>query len=324
MPLGGAKGGADFDPKGRSDAEVMRFCQAFMRELAHYIGPDRDIPAGDINVGTREIGWMFAAYKASAQEFNGALTGKGQSFGGSAMRGEATGYGLVYFVEAMLSETGEDLEDQRVAISGKGNVATHAALKATERGAKVITLSDTSGTLVANDGLTADTIRWVQQRKSEGADIAEPPGNEARFVEGTPPWECECDLALPCATQNELDEGMANMLADGSVKLVAEGANMPLTDGAAAVLDESGIVRAPGYAPNAGVVAVSGLEMSQNSHRQYDDAETVDASLKEIMRGIHGRVVEEGREGNRIDYVRGANIAGYRKVADAVSAMGAI
>jgi len=324
LPLGGAKGGADFDPRGRSEAEIMRFCQAFMRELAHFIGPDRDIPAGDINVGTREIGWMFAAYRAHAREFTGAMTGKGQSFGGSALRVEATGYGLIYFVEAMLAETGQGLEGRRVAISGKGNVATHAALKAAERGATVVTLSDTSGVLVADDGLDPETIRWVQAQKAAGGDIADPPGGRARFVEGATPWEQDCEIALPCATQNEVDDGMARAMSEGSVQLVAEGANMPLTDAAAEILDDKGILRAPGKASNAGGVAVSGLEMSQNSHRRYAEASDVDHSLKAIMRDIHDRVASEGREGNRIDYARGANVAAYRKVADAIAAMGAI
>ncbi|OAN81784.1 glutamate dehydrogenase [Jannaschia sp. EhC01] len=323
LPLGGGKGGSDFDPSGRSEAEIMRFCQAFMRELAPYIGPDRDIPAGDINVGTREIGWLFAAYKAHAREFAGALTGKGQSFGGSAMRVEATGYGLIYFVEAMLAEQSGDLQGARVAISGKGNVATHAAEKALALGARVITLSDTSGTLLAEDGMTQDLIEWVRARKAAGDDIASPPG-QTRFVEGAVPWEHEVDIALPCATQNELDAEMAQLLVDGSTKIVAEGANMPLTDGAREVIEQAAMLHAPGKASNAGGVAVSGLEMSQNSHRRSDSAAEVDADLKQIMGDIHKRVADEGRDGNRIVYSRGANIAGFRKVADAISAMGAI
>jgi len=325
LPLGGGKGGADFNPTGRSDAEIMRFCQAFMRELAHHIGPDRDVPAGDINVGTREIGWLFAAYKAQDGEFTGALTGKGQSFGGSAMRTEATGYGLVYFVEAMLAEQGQEIGGKRIAISGKGNVATHAAEKAVALGGKVMTLSDTSGSLVAEDGLTADTIDWVRQRKQEGRDIADPPkGCGARFVEGRAPWDHEADIALPCATQNEVDEQMAKRIVDNGAKILAEGANMPLTAAARKVIENAELHHAPGKASNAGGVAVSGLEMSQNSHRRFSTAAEVDGELKQIMRGIHDRVAAEGRQSGRIDYACGANIAGFRKVAQAIAAMGAI
>ncbi|MEE4189525.1 MAG: NADP-specific glutamate dehydrogenase [Roseobacter sp.] len=325
LPLGGGKGGADFDPTGRSEAEIMRFCQSFMRQLAPEIGPDRDIPAGDINVGTREIGWLFAAYKAYAQQFSGALTGKGQSFGGSAIRAEATGYGLIYFVEAMLAEQDRDLAGKRVAVSGKGNVATHAAEKAVVRGAKVITLSDTSGTLCAPDGLTTDAIDWVRTRKAAGEDISNPPRNlGVRFSEGATPWEQEVDIALPCATQNELDGTMAKCLVANGTSIVAEGANMPLTDVARTVISDAGLLHAPGKASNAGGVAVSGLEMSQNNHRRYSSAEDVDADLRQIMRDIHARCLHEGRDGNRVDYGRGANIAAFRKVADAVTAMGAI
>lgn len=325
LPLGGGKGGSDFDPKGRSEAEIMRFCQAFMRQLAPYIGPDRDVPAGDINVGSREIGWMFAAYKAHALEFTGAMTGKATSFGGSEIRTEATGFGLVYFVEAMLAEHGSDLTDKRIAISGKGNVATHAAQKAVEKGAKVITLSDTSGTLVAEDGMDPETIQWVRDQKRAGQDISAPPAaTNARFVEGGVPWECDPDIALPCARQNELDDAMARALLDQGTQLIAEGANMPLTAEAAEIIADAGILYAPGKAANAGGVAVSGLEMSQNSHRRFSTADDVDAALKDIMRNIHAAAAEEGREGNRINYSRGANVAAFRKVADAITAMGAI
>ncbi len=325
LPLGGGKGGADFDPRGRSGAEIMRFCQAFMHQLAPFIGPDRDIPAGDINVGTREIGWLFGTYKAHAQKFDGALTGKGQSFGGSAIRAEATGYGLVYFVDAMLAEAGKEFEGKRIAISGKGNVATHAAEKAVERGAKVITLSDTSGTLHAEDGLARETIEWVRARKQSGEDISSPPSQSgAVFKSGMSPWEAEVDIALPCATQNELDKEMAKVLVETGVSIIAEGANMPLTSDAHDVIENAGVLHAPGKASNAGGVAVSGLEMSQNSHGRYASPDEVDAELKQIMRDIHARVLCEGRDGNRIDYSRGANIAGFRRVADAVSAMGVI
>ncbi|MEJ6389453.1 NADP-specific glutamate dehydrogenase [Gymnodinialimonas ulvae] len=325
LPLGGGKGGADFDPTGRSDAEIMRFCHAFMCQLAPFIGPDRDVPAGDINVGTREIGWLFAAYKAHALEFTGALTGKGASFGGSQIRTEATGYGLIYFVQAMLAEQGADLAGKRVAISGKGNVATHAAEKAVEAGAHVITLSDTSGTLVAEDGIDAATIAWVRARKQAGEDISHPPEDtKARYVAGAMPWEQDVDIALPCATQNELDKDMAKALVDQGTQIVAEGANMPLTSDAIDIIANGGLLHAPGKAANAGGVAVSGLEMSQNSHRRYATAEEVDADLKQIMKRIHARAADEGRSGNRIDYSKGANIAAFRTVADAIAAMGAI
>ncbi|WP_208351419.1 NADP-specific glutamate dehydrogenase [Pseudaestuariivita rosea] len=321
LPLGGAKGGADFDPKGRSDREIMRFCQAFMGELGRYIGPDRDVPAGDINVGTREIGYLFGAYKKLQGEFHGAVTGKGEAFGGSAMRVEATGYGLIYFVQAMLNETGQEIEGKRIAISGKGNVATHAAEKAAQLGAKVISLSDTSGTLVAEDGLSLEQIDWVRQQKRQGLDISAPPGG-AVFEPDTLPWALEADIALPCATQNEMDEKSAKDLIDSGVRLIAEGANMPLTADAVHAVREGGVSYAPGKASNAGGVAISGLEMSQNAHRRSMTADQVDQELKKIMCMIHERTIREGKTGNGIDYRCGANIAGYRKVADALVAYG--
>ncbi|SHG79081.1 NADP-specific glutamate dehydrogenase [Marivita hallyeonensis] len=325
LPLGGAKGGSDFDPKGRSKREVMRFCQALMRELAPFIGPDRDVPAGDINVGTEEIGYLFGAWRKHAELFEGALTGKGLSYGGSEMRVEATGFGLIYFVECMLSERGDDIAGKRVAISGKGNVATHAALKAAERGAVVVSLSDTSGTLHVADGMSADLIQWVQAQKAAGKDIDTPPsGSGATFNAGGVPWELDVDIALPCATQNELTGDMAKMLVDNSVSLVAEGANMPLTSDAVDILRRNDITHAPGKASNAGGVAVSGLEMSQMSHRRFMSAEEVDAELKGIMQDLHGRVADEGRDGGRIDYARGANMAAYRRLADAIVAQGII
>lgn len=325
LPLGGAKGGADFDPSGRSRAEVMRFCQALMRELAPYIGPDRDVPAGDINVGTEEIGYLFGAWRKHANVFEGALTGKGLSYGGSELRVEATGFGLIYFVECMLAHGGSEIAGKRVAISGKGNVATHAAKKALERGARVITLSDTSGTLHAPDGMDADLIDWVCARKAAGKDIGTPPsGKGATFHADALPWTFEPDIALPCATQNELNAEMAQALVDGGVNLVAEGANMPLTSDATALLERNNVLHAPGKASNAGGVAVSGLEMSQMSHRRFDDASTVDAELKGIMRDLHDRVHEEGREGDRVNYHRGANVAAYRRLARAIVAQGII
>ena len=322
LPLGGAKGGADFDPRGCSDREVMRFCQAFMRELAPFLGPNKDVPAGDINVGPREIGFMFGAWRNSVGLYQGALTGKGLSYGGSEMRVEATGFGLIYFVQAMLAERGMDLSDQRIAVSGKGNVATHAAQKAVSQGATVVTLSDTSGTLYAPDGLTPDLIDWVQARKSAGEDISDPPGSGARFDAGAAPWEYACDVALPCATQNEMDEAMARKLAEGGAHMLAEGANMPLTQDAAQVLQEHGIVHAPGKAANAGGVAVSGLEMSQNTYKRPMSAAEVDEILKTLMKDIHDRVSDEGRNSGKVDYRRGANVAAYRRLSEAIEAQG--
>ncbi len=325
LPLGGGKGGADFDPKGRSDAEIMRFCQAFMRELSRYIGPDTDVPAGDINVGTREIGYLFGAYKSLRGQFNGAITGKGEAFGGSEMRVEATGYGLIYFVQNMLDNLGETITDKRIAISGKGNVATHAAEQAICEGAKVITLSDTSGSLVAEDGFSQEAVAWVRMQKDAGEDVSDPPKHlNLSFQEGALPWGNEADIALPCATQNEIDDDAAKMITDSGIGLLAEGANMPLTADAVSHIEKKGLLYAPGKAANAGGVAISGLEMSQNAHGRFDSADAVNRSLKTIMSDIHDRIAEEGREGNRINYRRGANVAGYRKVATAISAFGVV
>lgn len=325
LPLGGAKGGADFDPRGRSEAEIMRFCQALMRELGRYIGPDRDVPAGDVNVGTREIGWLFGAYKQLQGDWHGALTGKGRSFGGSALRTEATGYGLVHFVHCMAAEQGGRLEGRRVAVSGKGNVATHAAEKAAADGARVVSLSDTAGTLLSEEGMGAEAIDWVRARKAAGEKVADPPaGLGLRFLPGQTPWAQPCDIALPCATQNELGEADARALAANGCRIVAEGANMPVTPAAARVLRDAGIAHAPGKAANAGGVAISGLEMSQNAHGAYRDRDGVHADLRRIMADIHRLCVAEGRDGDRIDYGRGANIAAFRRVADAVAAMGTI
>ena len=325
LPLGGAKGGSDFDPTGRSENEIMRFCQAFMRQLAPYIGPDQDVPAGDINVGAREIGYLFGAYRAHAGQFGGgALTGKGLSYGGSKLRVEATGFGLVYFTECALAAKDDSIEGKRIAISGKGNVATHAALKAIDRGAKVIALSDTDGALHCQDGMSADLIEWVQGQKDKGADICDPPkGQGAKFEGGKVAWDYEPDIALPCATQNELTEDMAKTLIDGGVTMVGEGANMPLTSEAATAFHNAGVTHLPGKAANAGGVAVSGLEMSQNSHRKFASADEIDAALRDIMSDIHARVCVDGStENGEINYVRGANIAAYRRLADAIVAQG--
>lgn len=324
LPLGGAKGGSDFDPRGCSDREIMRFCQAFMRELAPFLGPNKDVPAGDINVGPREIGYMFGAWRNSAGLYQGALTGKGLSYGGSEMRVEATGFGLIYFLQAMLAEKGTRLAGQRVAISGKGNVATHAALKAVSEGAVVVTLSDTSGTLYAPDGFSTELVDWVQTRKSRGEDISDPPDAGVCFQEDAVPWDCECDIALPCATQNEMTADMAGKLVDGGAQILAEGANMPLTRDAVQILNENRIVHVPGKAANAGGVAVSGLEMCQNTYKRPMSAAEVDETLKTLMKDIHSRVCAEGGEKGHVDYSRGANVAGYRRLAKAIEAQGVI
>ncbi|MEM8822949.1 MAG: NADP-specific glutamate dehydrogenase, partial [Pseudomonadota bacterium] len=323
LPLGGAKGGSDFNPKGRSDGEIMRFCQAFMRQLAPHLGPDKDVPAGDINVGAREIGYMFGMWRQLAGVYEGALTGKGTSYGGSEIREEATGYGLIYFVQAMLARQDEDMANKRITISGKGNVATHAAMKAVKEGATVLTLSDTSGTLVAPDGLTEEAIAWVQDQKAKGGDLSAPPAHlNADFEEGALPWRQRADIALPCATQNEVDDGAAKDLIDAGVRYVAEGANMPLTADALRRVRQAGLTYAPGKASNAGGVAISGLEMSQMSHRRFMDADTVDAELKRLMTDIHDRVAAEGQGSGEIDYARGANVAAYRRLAKAIAAQG--
>lgn len=324
LPLGGGKGGADFDPKGRSEREIMRFCQAFMTELSRYIGPDQDVPAGDINVGTREIGYLFGAYKRLRGTFDGTITGKGETFGGSALRVQATGYGLIYFVQAMLADRSAGIEGRRVAISGKGNVAIHAAEKAIIEGAVVVTLSDTTGTLVAEDGMAPEAVAWVRARKEAGEDVCEPPkALGLRFRPGEKPWGVtEAEIALPCATENELGLDGARAAIDAGLGLLAEGANMPLTAEAAALIRAAELHYAPGKAANAGGVAVSGLEMSQNSHGRPLSAAEVDAALRAIMIHIHDVTAAEGRDGNRIDYRRGANVAAYRKVATAIAAYG--
>lgn len=325
LPLGGGKGGADFDPTGRSENEIMRFCQAFIRQLAPFIGPDRDVPAGDINVGAREIGYMFAAWSDVSGQYAGALTGKDPSYGGSHIRTEATGYGLIYFVQAMLAQTEQELEGLRVAISGKGNVAQHAARKAADLGAHVITLSDTSGTLYAPDGLSFEALDWVAARKATGEDLSDPPRSlGATFRADELPWSHEADIALPCATQNEITKEAAQDIVDGGARILAEGANMPTTGAAKRALQKRGVIYAPGKAANAGGVAVSGLEMSQMSHRRFLSAEEVDRELKTLMREIHDRVAEEGRDGGKINYARGASLAGYRRLARAISARGIV
>ncbi|NMH26628.1 NADP-specific glutamate dehydrogenase [Flavobacterium silvaticum] len=328
LPMGGGKGGSDFDPKGKSDNEVMRFCQAFMTELSKHIGADTDVPAGDIGVGGREVGYMFGQYKRLRNEFTGVLTGKGIPFGGSLIRPEATGYGCVYFAESMLKTKGQHFRSKHVAISGSGNVAQYAAEKVTELGGVVVTLSDSSGYIYDADGINGEKLAYVMEIKNElrgriSEYVTKYPS--AIFVEGKRPWEVKCDVALPCATQNELNGDEAKMLIANGCICVAEGANMPSTPEAVIEFQKARILFAPGKASNAGGVATSGLEMSQNSLRLSWTREEVDQRLQGIMLNIHAACMEYGRESaDYIDYVKGANIAGFVKVADAMLAQGVV
>jgi len=328
LPMGGGKGGADFDPKGKSDNEIMRFCQSFMTELSKHIGGDTDVPAGDIGVGGREVGYMFGQYKRLRNEFTGVLTGKGISFGGSLIRPEATGYGDVYFAQSMLGTKGDSFAGKTVVVSGSGNVAQYAAEKATELGGKVVAMSDSSGYIYDADGINAEKLAHVMLIKNElrgriSDYVTKYPS--AKFVAGKRPWEVKCDVALPCATQNELNEEEAKMLVANGCICVAEGANMPSTPEAVLVFQNAKILFAPGKASNAGGVATSGLEMSQNSLRLSWTSEEVDERLKRIMLDIHASCVKYGSDANGyVDYVKGANIAGFVKVADAMLAQGIV
>lgn len=326
LPMGGAKGGSDFNPKGKSDNEVMRFCQAFMTQLSRHIGADTDVPAGDIGVGAREIGYLFGQHKRLTNEFTGALTGKGLSFGGSLVRQEATGYGAVYFLEDMLKVKQDDLEGKIAVISGAGNVATFAAKKLLALGARVVTLSDSSGYIHDPDGITLDKLDYVMDlknvRRGRISEYAEEYG--VKFYPGKRPWEVACDVALPCATQNEINKQEAEMLVKNGCSAVSEGANMPTEDDAVKVFQHAGIMYAPSKAANAGGVAVSGLEMSQNSARISWSEDELNKQLRDIMAKIHDRCVEHGDENDYIDYVKGANIAGFIKVADAMLAYGVV
>lgn len=328
LPMGGGKGGSDFDPKGKSDNEIMKFCQSFMTELSKHIGADTDVPAGDIGVGGREVGYMFGQYKRLRNEFTGVLTGKGISFGGSLIRPEATGYGNVYFAQSMLKTKGESFTGKIVTVSGSGNVAQYACEKATELGGKVVTLSDSSGYIYDADGIDAERLAHVMYIKNElRARISEYVKKypNAKFVEGKRPWEVKCDIALPCATQNELNESEAKALIANGCTCVSEGANMPSTPEAIEVFQKAKILFAPGKASNAGGVATSGLEMSQNSLRLSWTSEEVDERLKRIMLDIHASCVKFGSDqSGYIDYVKGANIAGFVKVADAMLAQGVV
>ena len=325
LPMGGGKGGSDFDPKGKSDNEVMKFCQSFMTELFRHIGPNTDVPAGDIGVGAREIGFMFGQYKRIKNEFTGVLTGKGINWGGSLIRPEATGYGTVYFAENMLSVKEDSFSEKTVVISGSGNVAQYACEKATELGAKVVTLSDSSGYIYDPEGIDAQKLAFVMDLKNVKRgrikEYADKYGCE--FHQGRP-WSIHCDIALPCATQNELNKEEAKMLVDNGCMCVAEGANMPSNPEAIEVFQNAKILFAPGKASNAGGVATSGLEMSQNSLRMNWTRKEVDLKLQKIMHDIHSSCIEYGKQGDYIDYVKGANIAGFVKVADAMLDQGLV
>ncbi len=328
LPMGGGKGGSDFDPKGKSDNEIMRFCHAFMSELFRHIGPNTDVPAGDIGVGAREIGFMFGMYKKLNNEFTGVLTGKGQSWGGSLIRPEATGYGNVYFAQNMLKRKNDSFEGKTVVISGSGNVAQFAAEKAIELGAKILTLSDSAGYIYDEEGIDTEKLKHVMFIKNEKrgriSEYVEKYPN-AKYVAGKRPWSVKCDIALPCATQNELNGEEAKMLIENGCMCVSEGANMPSTPEAIHEFNNAKILFAPGKASNAGGVATSGLEMSQNSLRISWSREEVDNRLKDIMEDIHDSCVQYGaNEDGSIDYIRGANIAGFVKVADAMLAQGII
>ena len=327
LPMGGGKGGSDFDPKGKSDAEVMRFCQAFMSELYRHIGADTDVPAGDIGVGGREIGFLFGQYKKLSNEFTSVLTGKGLTYGGSLIRPEATGYGTVYFADHMLKTKGDSMAHKRVTISGSGNVAQYAAEKAIQLGTQVLTVSDSNGFVKFPDsGMTeaqlAALIELKEVRRERISVYAKEQGLE--YFEGKRPWGVACDVALPCATQNELDENDAKTLLANGVKCVAEGANMPSTLGAVEAFINAKILYAPGKASNAGGVATSGLEMSQNHMHLSWTREEVDARLFDIMQNIHENCVENGTENGYTNYVNGANIAGFKKVAEAMLAQGIV
>ena len=328
LPMGGGKGGSDFDPKGRSENEIMRFCQAFMTELYRHIGPDTDVPAGDIGVGGREIGYMYGQYKKLANEFTGVLTGKGMTWGGSLIRPEATGYGTVYFAQDMLASVNDGIKGKKVVISGSGNVAQYAAEKILHFGGKVLTMSDSSGYIYDSSGISEEKLKFIMYLKNvQRGRISEYVKKypKAVFKKGKTPWTVPCDMALPCATQNELNEEDAKKLVANGCKCVSEGANMPSTKGAVDFFIKSKILYAPGKASNAGGVATSGLEMTQNSLRYNWSREEVDEKLRDIMLSIHNSCIEHGRQKNGyVNYVKGANIAGFVKVADAMIAQGVI
>jgi len=327
LPMGGGKGGSDFDPKGKSDNEVMKFCQSFMTELSRHIGADTDVPAGDIGVGGREIGFLFGQYKRIRNEFTGVLTGKGLEFGGSLIRPEATGYGTVYFAENMLKTKDDSFKGKTVVVSGSGNVAQYACEKVTQLGGKVVTLSDSKGFIYDPEGIDANKLAWVMDLKNNKRGRIKEYADHfdgVEFFEGQRPWGVPCDVALPCATQNELDGENADVLLNNGVICVSEGANMPSTPEAVHKFQSAEILYAPGKASNAGGVAVSGLEMSQNAERLSWSSEQVDQKLHTIMNSIHNECVKYGTEGEYVDYVKGANVAGFIKVADAMIAQGLV
>jgi glutamate dehydrogenase (NADP+) len=328
LPMGGGKGGSDFDPKGKSNSEVMRYCQSFMLELWKYIGPDTDVPAGDIGVGGREIGFLYGMYKRLSGDHTGVLTGKGSNWGGSLIRPEATGFGCVYFAKEMLATMGESFKNKRVAISGFGNVAWGAALKVTELGGKVVTLSGPDGYVYDQAGISGNKIEYMLELRASNEDIVKPYSTEfegVEFHEGKHPWEVKVDIALPCATQNELNAEDAELLIKNGCICICEGANMPCTPEAIEIFHKNGLLFAPGKASNAGGVATSGLEMTQNSMKLRWNRKEVDDRLHEIMSNIHGQCVKHGkREDGYVDYVKGANIAGFLKVANSMIDMGVI
>ena len=326
LPMGGGKGGSDFDPKGKSDNEVMSFCQSFMTELCRHIGADTDVPAGDIGVGGREIGYMFGQYKRIRNEFTGVLTGKGLNWGGSLIRPEATGYGCVYFAEEMLKHVGDSFNGKTVAVSGSGNVAQFATQKATELGAKVVTLSDSSGSIHDENGIDADKLAWVMDLKNNRRGRIKEYADEfgVTYLESQRPWSVPCDIALPCATQNEINGDNAKTMISNGCKVVSEGANMPTDPDAVNIILDAGILFGPGKAANAGGVATSGLEMSQNSMRLNWSREEVDSKLHTIMKNIHEACVIHGAENGSVNYVKGANIAGFIKIADSMLDQGVV
>ena len=324
LPLGGGKGGADFDPSGRSEGEIMRFCQSYMQELHRHIGPDVDIPAGDINVGSREIGWLFGTYRRITNQVEGVLTGKGLSMGGAEIRTEATGYGVVQFLCHMLAEQGDRIDGKTLVISGAGNVATHAAELAIRDGAKVITLSDSNGYIHDRNGLTQEKIDWVKDHKSKSGASLEAYADEfdATWCADAAPWGVPCDVALPCATENELGKDGVNALIDNGCTTIVEGANMPTTAEAKKAIRDADLLFGPGKAANAGGVAVSGLEISQNRQRRTQTRQELADALKYIMQTIHDSCAEFGQSKAGINYTKGANIAGFTKVAEAMHAEG--
>ncbi len=326
LPMGGGKGGSDFDPRGKSDNEVMRFCQSFMSELFRHIGPNTDVPAGDIGVGAREIGYMFGQYKRLRNEFTGVLTGKSFNWGGSRLRPEATGFGAVYFLQSMLASKGMDIKDKTIAVSGFGNVAWGVTKKAAELGAKVVTLSGPDGYIYDPDGVSGEKIEYMLELRASNNDVIEPYAKKygVKFFPNKHPWHQKVDIAMPCATQNELKADGAQALIDNGVKCIVEVANMPTTPEAFKIIQKSKILFSPGKASNAGGVATSGLEMSQNAIHSHWSSKKVDQRLKAIMESIHRECVKYGKEGDYVDYFKGANIAGFVKVADAMIDQGVV